>query len=40
MFTEIYIKYFDLFAVLVGWHAYATFPLCDIISAQLACTID
>ncbi len=40
MFVERWLRYSDLFTNLVGWHAIAvSFPLSDIILAQLACPL-
>jgi len=40
MFVERKVRYSALFTNLVGWHASAvSFPLSDIILAQLACPL-
>ncbi len=40
MFVERKVRYSALFINLVGWHASAvSFPLSDIILAQLACSL-
>jgi hypothetical protein len=40
MFVERKVRYSDLFTNLVGWYASAvSFPLSDIILAQLACPL-